>query len=331
MHHPLAAVVRLLAALALLGGLGWGAGVAWQLRHARRAAAAVAALLTADSPPAAADVDPLALLQAAAPSLRDGDFQAVCDLLSPRPLTAAEQEAARRFLASHGELRERFVAAAEAGRRPGAEQAAAVRKRLASAACAAADGNAACVEACLALAQRAGETPLPGSCDPRLGAGPQAVAARLAAIAPALDLARDLMTEAYGPAQRLVGRANRLWRQQQYGQAAVSLDLAGELLGAPSPTFAQAAEVPAWFSAMSQPPPDDATPAQARAMVSFCEAVARSQGISPAVKWMIAEARRQRDAGRPAESRWWATVALEALGISGEAAAAGSAAAEPPP
>jgi hypothetical protein len=271
------------------------------------------------------------MLQAAAPGLRDGDFRAACDVLAPRELTATEQDIARRFLVSHGELRQRFVAAAEAGRRQGASEVAGGRKLLAAAVCAAADRNAACVEACLALVERAGETSLPGSRDQLRGAGPQVVAARLETLAPALNLGRDLLTEAYGPARRLVARASQHYRRQQYDQAAVLLDLAGELLGAPSAATVAAAEMPPWFTAMSEPPLEVATPTQARAMVSFCEAVGRSQALSPAVKWMIRQAQQHRDAGRPAEAHWWASVALESLGISGAAAAAGSEAAEPLP
>ena len=76
MRFRVSTVIRLLVALALAGGLGWGAVATWQLRQARRAIRAVADVLTADPAHATAEVDPLSMLQAAASSLGKGDFQA---------------------------------------------------------------------------------------------------------------------------------------------------------------------------------------------------------------------------------------------------------------
>lgn len=320
----------LLVTLALLGGLGWGVAAAWQLRQARRAGAAVANLLSVDPSPSAGAVDRLALLAAAAPALREGDFRAARDVLAPRPLIAVEQDAARRFLASHPDLRTRFLAVtAEARRRQEVDETEPARTALAGALCAAADGNAAGVRACLELAQRALDASGLRLHQPLGGTGPQAVAARVQAVAPALELGRDLMTEAYAPAQRLVARASQYYKQQQYDRAAALLELAAELLGAPAVDAAAAAgaaapEMPAWFIALPDGPrngsPEEATPAQARAMVSFCEAVARSHTPSRAVKWMLGQAQQELAAGRSGDARWWAGVALQALGMSPEAA-----------
>ena len=331
MRPAVSTVLRLLVALGLAGGLAWSAATAWQLRQACRAGRTVAALLAADGAHSADDVDSLSLLQAAAPSLLDGDFQAACDLLGPRELTAAEEELARRFLASHGDLRKQFLSVAAEAQPRGGNVVVRTRKALAGALCAAADGNAKCVQACLASAERALDELIPGMPNPAGDSGPQAVARRAQAIAPALSLGRDLMTEAYGPAARLVARASWHYRQQQYEQAAGLLELAGQLLGAPSPSAAAASEAPPWFTSMTEAPLEDVSPAQSRAIVSFCEAVAQSQTLSPVVTVMVRQAQRERDAGRLATARWWASVAIEALGMSDEAAVAAGAAAEPRP
>jgi hypothetical protein len=129
----------------------------------------------------------------------------------------------------------------------------------------------------------------------------------------------------------LVARASWHYRQRQYDQAVALLDLAGELLGAPATSAAAATEPPRWFTALAEAPSADGTAAQSRAIVSFCEAVARSQTLSPALTVMVRQAGRERDAGRLAAARWWASVAIEALGMSDEAAVAAAAAAESKP
>jgi hypothetical protein len=331
MRLPLSTLFRLIVVLALAGGLGWIAVAGWQLRQARRAGRALAALLTVDPAHSTAGDDRLSLLQAAAPSLHDGDFQGACDLLRPRDLTTAEQEAARRFLSSHSELRKRFVAAAAEAQRGDRDEAARCRKALAGALCAACDGNASCVEACLASAEGALDASILGSRNSGGGSSPQAVAIRAQAIAPALGLGRELMTETYGPAARLVARASWHYQQRQYDQAAVLLDLARELLGSLPMTAVSATEVPPWFTSMAEALPEDVTPERSRAIVSFCESVAQSQTLSPALTVIVRQAQRERDAGRLAAARWWASVAIEAMGITDEAAAVASAVAGPKP
>jgi hypothetical protein len=236
-------------------------------------------------------------------------------------LNATEQEAARRFLALHGELRGRFLAAAATAQRSdAADETARARTALSAALCAAADGNASCLQASLASAEQTLDASLPAALGPSGDSEPRAVARLAQAIAPALNLGRELMTESYGPAERLVARASSHYRRRQYAQAAVLLQLAGQLLGAPASAAAADDAPPPWFTAMTERPSEGLTAAQSRAIVSFCEAVAGSQALSPAVTAMVRQARRERDAGRLPEARWWASVAIEALGMTDEAA-----------
>jgi hypothetical protein len=146
-----------------------------------------------------------------------------------------------------------------------------------------------------------------------------------------LNLGHDLLTENYGPAQRLVARASSHDRRRQYAQAAALLQLAGQLLGTSTSVAAADDAPPPWFTAMTEQPSAQLTPAQSQAIVSFCEAVAGSQTLSPAVTTMVRQARRERDAGRLPEARWWASVAIEALGMTDEAALRAAEAAEARP
>ena len=124
-------------------------------------------------------------------------------------LAAAEQDAARRFLASHGDLRTRFWP-------PRPRPQALPRKRRSRAGPQGPGRRALCRRrrqrgrrAGLLLAWPSGRwTPRGRTHRPWATPVPQCVRGAAQAIAPALELGRELLTEASGPAQRLVARAS---------------------------------------------------------------------------------------------------------------------------
>jgi hypothetical protein len=205
-----------------------------------------------------------------------------------------------------------------------------VRRILAGALVAASDEDSGRAANCLSLAERALDAATIGSRNEGQSSGPEAVGARVHAITPAFNLARDLLTEGYDPAQRLVARAARLHLDRQYDEASMLLDVAAQLLSV-STTNSAAAPVPDWFTAMADAPWADSSPAEAKAWVKFCQSVAQGQTRSAPVEFMVQRARRSRDAGDGAAARWWASLALQSLGISDEAAAAGAQDAESRP
>jgi hypothetical protein len=256
--------------------------------------------------------------------MRSGRFWAVASELGPvKPPSAEQTLAAQRFLAQDRDLRRRFIAAAAAAQRQeddGAEVDA-VRDALARALRAAADRDQAGATACVQRAEQAldqigmANAPAAGASDA------EAVAALVRRIGPAFNLGRELMTEGHTAPEKLVSRASWHVRAKEYREAAALMQLAAELLGV-EPSAPPAAITPEWFDALARAPSAPATEAQARAAVDLCQAIAASEAPSEPVQALVEKARRELDAGRPAEARWWANVAMNALGMSDDAVAA---------
>lgn len=232
-----------------------------------------------------------------------------------KALSAAERGAAQRFFAKAQELRRQFIAVASAGERRGD---AAVRDPLQRALGAAAKGDAASVETQLRLAEAA----LDGEAAAVRRDEPQTVLALVQQIEPAVRLGQELMTEGYAAVGKLMARAARHFQQKQFAESARMLALSAQLLGASGSVTVTATNAPAWFVAMARAPVLDADQRRATAAVQICEAAAASEPPSRVVAALIERARRELDAGRPAEAFWWAGVALPALGMTEEAIAA---------
>jgi hypothetical protein len=94
------------------------------------------------------------------------------------------------------------------------------------------------------------------------------------------------------------------------------LELASELLGAPRTASAGEGQAGEWFAAMAAAPLPPAAADEAERSVGLCEAVAQSQSPSPPVRRIVQRARRELQSGRCDEARWWAGVALQAMGLS---------------
>ncbi|MCX6907544.1 MAG: hypothetical protein NTY01_05820 [Verrucomicrobia bacterium] len=238
-----------------------------------------------------------------------------------KALNAAGRGAAQRFFAKAPELRRRFIAVASAGERLGdVTVSAPLQRALATAA----KGDAASVETQLRLAEAA----LDGETAAARRDEPQSVLALVRQIEPAVKLGQELMTEGYTAAGKLVARAGWHFHQKQFAEAARMLALSAQLLGASGSAAAPATNAPAWFVAMSRPPPLDTDRRRAEAAVQICEAAAASEPPSRVVAALIERARRELDAGRPAEAFWWAGVALPAMDMTEEAIAAAATPAE---
>lgn len=232
-----------------------------------------------------------------------------------KALSPSERGATQRFFAKTPELRQRFTAVASAAER---RKDTAIREPLQRALAAAAKGDAASVETQLRLAEVAldSETTAPQRDEP------QSVLALVQQIEPAVKLGQELMTEGYTAAGKLVTRAAWHFQQKQFAESARMLALSAQLLGANDLATASTTNAPAWFVEMTRVPSLGANRQRAEAAVQICEAAAASEPPSRVVAALIERARRELDAGRPAEAFWWAGVALPALGMTEEAIAA---------
>ncbi len=321
--------------LLLISLLAWGTWSAWQLRQARQAGAALRDVLLGQwlaAPASPAAKHPAVLT--AVERFGAGQFGEAGQLLAPAAdLTPSQQDAARRFLGRQPPLRQRLIAvasAAEDRQREGGEVGPA-RAALSQALAAAAEGDPAAVAVQLGAAESALDRDRVNTGGPGWPADAAGVAARAAALEPAVRVGQDLLTEGYAAAGRLIGRAAWECQAQRYDEAAALLDLAAGLLGI-EPVPNDARTVPAWFLDLAQTPPASVEAARAQAAVELAEAVAQAESRHPVVESLVARARREFDAGRAAEADWWASVALAAQAMDPQAvasAAGGEEASEP--
>jgi len=304
--------------------VAWAVAAAWLVYEARQTGAALLDTLKT-SGPASGLLEPAARekLLLAAEKLRDGAFHRAASLLRPpKPLSPSQRLAAERFFGRNPDLKKRFLAVASAARtaeEKGLEVRSArteLARALASAA--ARDGSAATAD--IAAAERSLDTISVGT-PSSLGGDDQAAVARLAAaIGPSFLLAQDLLTEGHETTGRIVRRAAWEAKENRFAEAAALLNLAACLLGvdasAPPP-----ATMPEWFMPLAEAPSPSGSRADAEAAVALAEAMAASEHPGVAVMAIIQRARRQADASRYGEARWWARVALAALGMTDEPAA----------
>ena len=238
-------------------------------------------------------------------------------LALPRAITAVERTAAHRFFAKAPELRGQLVAVAAAAERRenfGADVTA-VRHSLQRALLSGVAGDTRGVQSQLRLAEAALDRSDTSTSSEADGAG--TVVGRLRQIEPALLLNKEVMTEGFAAAEKLVARASWCFRTNQFSQAAMLIDLAGQLLGGypPAPPDDKA-EAPKWFLAMTQVSSPAADRKRAEDAVRLCESVIAGQAPSRAVLVLVDRARRELDTGRPAEAMWWTSVAMDALGMA---------------
>ncbi len=113
---PKSGVLRGLKFLLLAGLVAWGGWSAWQIHQARRAGAALGDALRREPPSSSNTALPARdALAAAAEHLRRGQFAEAASALAPTAtLSAAQQDAAKRFLGKQTALRQRLIAAAAA-------------------------------------------------------------------------------------------------------------------------------------------------------------------------------------------------------------------------
>lgn len=323
-------MIRLAKVLVVGGLVAWGIASWWTLRQARQAGSALFDTLTTEWPENGSPrLDTREKLLSAAQEFRQGSFgRAAADLGPSGPLSAAQRAAAGRWFDRAKELRKRFLAAATAAQRLDEDGAdvGVVREALARALTAAADKDQATATVQIELAERALDEAELGGAAGAGGGDAQAVAALVRRMGPAFNLGQELLTEGHAAVEKLVGRASRHFQANQHRQAASLVRLAAELLGV-EPSAPATAVMPKWFDALARSPSPSVPEAQARQVVALAEAMAASETPSKPVQTLLQKARRELEAGRPAEAYWWASVALNALGMSDEAIAAAT---EPP-
>jgi hypothetical protein len=318
-------LIRLVKVLICGGIVAWGVVSWWSVRQARRAGTALVDTLRTEWPEDGSPrFDTRDKVLGAARNMGEGRFGRVVSDLGPvESLSPEKKVAAQRFFAQAGDARKRFIAASDAAQaqeQDGADVSA-VRDALARALVAASDRDEAAVVAQVELAERALDEIGTGSAVRMGGKGASAVAGLVRRIEPAFNLGSELLTEGHAAVEKLVSRASWHCQAKEYRQAASLVELAAGLLGV-EPSGPAAGATPQWFDALAQPPSVSATEAQAGAVVGLCEAMAMSEETSKPVTSLVKKARRELDAGRSGEAYWWASVALNALGMSDEAIAA---------
>ena len=304
--------------------LGWLALVAWAVwsvwyiyqthKAGGRLAHTLAAIWPEGGNPRAGTRD--VLLDAAA-KMSDGRFPAVAaDLGQAVPLGGEQKVAVGRFFATRPEVCRRFVAATAAAQRleeDGADVSL-IRGALTPALAAAAGKDAEAVLVQLELAEAIlAKIDLPGGFTGQ-GNDAQAVCRMIDKVAPAYTLGEELMTEGHAAAKKLIGRASRHHQAGEFREAAALIGLAARLLGVEP--YALAEETPEWFAALADQPPPPATKAEAEDMVDYCQAMAMTESPAQPVMELVKRAGREFEAERFAEARWWAAVALNALGMA---------------
>ena len=310
-------MIRAAKTLICLVLVAWAVGSCWYINQARMAGGELADTLAKAWPeggnPRAGTRD---VLLSAAEKMRQGRFPAVAADLGPStPLGEEENAAAERFFATLPEVCQRFVAAAAESERLEQDgiDVSLVRAALARALAASAKKDAAAVTAQLELAEAVlGELDLPGGFTT---AGNDAATVRrmIDNVSPAYELGEDLLTEGHAAVEKLLGRAARHYQAGEFRQAAALIGLASQLLGVEPYTSKE--ETPQWFTALADQPPSTTTEAQAQTVVEYCEAIAMAESPAQPVAELVKRARREFDVERFAEARWWAGVALNALGM----------------
>ncbi len=325
-------MIRAAKTLICLALVAWAFGSCWYIHQARKAGGELADTLARAWPEGSSPrAGTRNVLLAAAEQMRQGRFPTVASDLGPTaPLGEEQKAAAQRFFSLEDETLRRFVfvsAAAERLERDGADVSL-IRGSLAAALSAAARKDIKAVTVQLDLAKAIlNEIDLQGGV--AVGSNDfETVLAMIDNVAPAYQLSEDLLTEGHAAAERLLSRAARHYQSGEYRQAALFVGLAARLLGV-EPCASEEA-TPKWFTTLADLPPCTVTKAQAQTVVEYCEAVAMTESPAPPVAELVKRARREFEAHRFAEARWWASVALNALGMTDDTLADDTAPADTP-
>lgn len=315
---------RLIIVFLFLGLMAWGGFAGWHYLAARRAGTAISDTIDSDWPAGEAPAPGTRRrLLAAAQRIEAGDFaDAVASLDPSTTISPAQKAAAERFFGQHAELQEQLVAAASDAQtiEQDGDDVTAVRTVLARALAAAARGDRSAVSLHLELAQAAVEAIVSGETGAAV-AGPQAVAGLLQQMGPSFQFGRDLMTESHTAVEKLLRRARQHYGEEDFAQAAAFVRLAAQLSGV-EPNATAADSPPDWFDSLQGTVPPTTAEATAVAAVQLCQSMAAADEPSPPVRTLIRNAKRELSAARATDAFWWATVALNALGMSDEQIAA---------
>jgi hypothetical protein len=296
----------------------WGIFAGWKYLMVRRAAKAIHAAIESEWPAEGTpSLGTRERLLAAAVQMDAGDFDAVVDDLGTEVTVSDKQQtAAQRFLSSRRDLGEQFaLVAAEARmveRDGGDVQTARTALSRALIAGARQDRDATALQ--IEIAKVALKASLLGQ-EGTAAAGEEAVAGMLEQVGPSFLVGRELMTQGHEAVRKLLVRTKQHHHEKDYLNAAALVRLAAQLSGVDASATA-AESPPEWFLGLE---PLELLPAEkeaAEAAVELCRSMAAAAEPSEPVKALIRSAKRELTAGRFDEALWWATVSLNALGMS---------------
>jgi hypothetical protein len=115
--------------------------------------------------------------------------------------------------------------------------------------------------------------------------------------------------------EKLLRRARQDYDSEQYNRAVALIRMAAQL-SALEPAPAVAEELPDWFAELQPLQPAAADLQTAAAAIDLCQSMAAATQPSPPVRNLIRNAKSELAAHRWGEAYWWASVALNTLGMS---------------
>jgi hypothetical protein len=314
--------VRVAAAATFLALVVWGVHSARQFYLARQTGAAISACLNREWPqretpqPGTREV-----LLSAAGRMEKGDWSAaVAELASAESISPEQRAAASQFFFKQDLLRQRYVSAVSGAR--SAEQEGTdmgiVRVVLKRALLAASRGDRSSVESHVSAAHAALEAL--SYDEPGRATVPEkeTVAGLLTQVGPSFLAGQELLLEGHAGVEKLLRRARRFFEDGDYGKTAALTRLAAELSGVDAAAVVTD-EIPDWFMSLEPAAPASAAKQSAESAVGLCESMAAASEPSEPVSRLIRNAKRDLAAERFDDAYWWATVALNALGMPDEA------------
>jgi hypothetical protein len=318
MSNALRKTVLIATAIALPAVVAWGVLAALRNQRARQAATAVTDHVHRHWPeegtphPGTREV-----LLLAAEHMKQGDWAAATAELAPGDcLSPVQRAAANKFFIEQAKQRQRYVAAVSVARvaeQDGADVEA-VRLALKRALLAASRGDRLSVEAHLGAAHRALASLAYDETGPATVPHKEAVAGLLVRVGPSFLAGQELLLEGHTGVEKLLRRARYFYEDGDYGKTQSLIRLALQLSGMDA-AAATADDVPEWFESLEPISLSPAARQTAESAVGLCESMAAASKPSEPVRRLVGNAKRELAAERFDEAYWWASVALNALGM----------------
>jgi hypothetical protein len=171
------------------------------------------------------------------------------------------------------------------------------------------------------IAEAVIETVLLGAGAGTVARGKESVAGLLHQLDPSYQLGRDLLTEGHAAIEKLLSRSRQCYEREDFVRAAALVRLAAQLSGL-TPVATTADVPPEWFETL-EPVVLPATEKEtAAAAVNLCRSMVAATEPSVPIRTLMRNASRELAEEQFDDARWWATVTLNALGMSDDEIAA---------